>query len=155
MTLEIIIAVSFYLSILLLIAASVIDLKKQEVEWWVLVPAMIFSFVYGTLSIGFTEALPGLISAVSIPLILVILSREKWMGWGDVLFAAIIGFLLPHPQSLLAVTIAFISGALFGIIYSKVNSKVKALPFGPFLTFGGIIMLIFGNQILTTLENLL
>lgn len=152
---EILITVFFYLSILLLIIASVIDLKKQEVEWWILIPAVVISCVYGILYHGMEQVLPGLVSAISIPLILVIVSREKWMGWGDILFAGVIGFLIPHPKALLAVMIAFISGALFGIIYSKVNSKVKALPFGPFLTFGAIAMIVFGNQILKTLENLL
>lgn len=72
---------------------------------------------------------------------LVLISREAWMGWGDVEIAALIGFLLGFPKILLALTLAFVIGSIYGIILiiNKKASLKTAIPFGPFLVIATII----------------
>lgn len=144
----------FFLGLIILMFASVIDIKKQEVEWWLLALGVLISITYGLLKFDCLSLAFALLSTVSIPLVLVVLSREKWMGWGDVLFATIAGALSGYPYSLITILCAFLAGSLFGIIYLKVNPSKKNLPFGPFLAFGCLVGIIFGGQILKSLHGL-
>jgi prepilin signal peptidase PulO-like enzyme (type II secretory pathway) len=143
------------LSVAMLVYASYVDIRKQEVDWWILSGAALCSLLYALTFYDYPSILASAVASISIPFVLVAISKEKWMGWGDVIFALCIGLLLSYPSSLLAVTLAFLSGALFGIIYRKINFKFKTLAFGPFLTFGCLVMLIFGKQILNLLEKLI
>ena len=81
---------------------------------------------------------------------LIIITRGKGMGGGDVKLGAFMGLMLGFPQSLVALMIAFISGAIFSIILIIFGKKRfgQVIPFGPFLVLGSLIALFFGNQIL-------
>lgn len=79
-----------------------------------------------------------------------VLIKPKGFGIGDIKFAGAIGFILGLPVSIVALQIALITGAIYGIGYALLISKtLKAhIPFGPFLSLGLIISLMWGNDIL-------
>ncbi len=81
--------------------------------------------------------------------LLVIVSREKWMGKGDILLGVLMGLLLPFPQILVGLFFAFIIGSIAGLILIGVNSKTMkdAIPFGPFLLTGALIGLFWGQNL--------
>ncbi len=81
---------------------------------------------------------------------LIIITRGKGMGGGDVKLGAFIGLMLGFPQSLVAIIASFILGAVFSIflIIAGKKSFGQAIPFGPFLVLGSLISLFFGNQII-------
>lgn len=81
---------------------------------------------------------------------LIIITRGKGMGGGDVKLGAFIGIMLGFPNALLALILSFITGAIFsiGLIISGKKHFGQTIPFGPFLVIGSLITLFWGNQIL-------
>ncbi len=81
---------------------------------------------------------------------LIIITKGKGMGGGDVKLGAFIGLMLGFPQSLLAIILSFILGAVFSIFLLLTGKKHfgQLIPFGPFLVLGSLIALFWGNQIL-------
>lgn len=82
-------------------------------------------------------------------LFLVLISKEKWMGQGDIYIGAIAGMMIGWPFILEALIIAFVSGALIGIILMLFKGKKFSakIAFGPFLVFSCFVVLLFGQQI--------
>jgi leader peptidase (prepilin peptidase)/N-methyltransferase len=80
----------------------------------------------------------GGISALLIPAAFYLLSRERWMGLGDVIFAFWIGIIASYPASLIAIFSAFLLGGIFGImvLITKGKQAERRIPFGPFLGLG-------------------
>ncbi len=77
-------------------------------------------------------------------------SRKKAMGEGDIYLAAIIGFYLGTNLSVVMWFMAFLKGAIEGVIL-LISGKKKmksALSFGPFLILGFCFALIWGTELL-------
>ena len=78
------------------------------------------------------------------------ISKGKWMGLGDAKLMIGIGFLLGLSSGISAILIAFWLGALAGvllIVFAPLLKKGKitlktAIPFGPFLALGTVIVLL-------------
>jgi len=83
-------------------------------------------------------------------LILVLISREKWMGWGDVKLGILIGLILGWPNILVALFLAFVSGAIVGggLVLAKKKTLKSQIPFGPFLCGSCIVAMLVGEKIL-------
>ncbi len=83
-------------------------------------------------------------------LILVLVSREKWMGWGDVKLGILIGLILGWPNILVALFLAFVSGAIVGggLVLAKKKTLKSQIPFGPFLCGSTIVAILVGEKIL-------
>ena len=143
----------FYLTIIALLSAAVFDFREQRVDWRILTFGILTAVIYTFLVGDYRNALYSLISMGSIPLLLVSVSREKWMGWGDVLFAIQIALITGYPSSLIALCIAFWSGSIFGIIYLLSKPGNKNIPFGPFMVLGCVLAIIFGRSVITVLLN--
>ena len=81
---------------------------------------------------------------------LIIITRGKGMGGGDVKLGAFMGLMLGFPQGLLAIISSFILGAVFSIFLIMTGKKHfgQSIPFGPFLVLGSLIALFWGNQII-------
>jgi prepilin signal peptidase PulO-like enzyme (type II secretory pathway) len=80
------------------------------------------------------------------------------MGGGDIKLAFVLGLFLGFPNIILALYLAFLTGAIVGIIlilWKKKNLRNTSLPFGPFLILGALICLFFGNLILPKLLPLI
>lgn len=86
-----------------------------------------------------------------------LITKGKGMGFGDVKFVFVLGVLLGWPNGLVAVSIAFLSGAVVGVgamILAGKNGKT-ALPFGPFLVAGAIVALVWGENLVQWYQGLL
>lgn len=82
-------------------------------------------------------------------LIIVLVSRGRWMGAGDIKLAFCIGLFLGWPKILVALFLAFLIGATIGIgliIFGKKTLKSE-IPFGPFLVLGTFLAMFFGEKI--------
>lgn len=81
---------------------------------------------------------------------LVWISKEKWMGWGDVKFAILMGLLLGFPVILIGLFIAYLLGATIGITLMILGKKKmqSEIPFGPFLCAGTFLGMIYGEKII-------
>lgn len=102
---------------------------------------------------GFRGLLPYLLSASGAFIFffsIVAITKGKGMGLGDVKLTFLMGLVLGWPDILLALFLAFLSGALVGLSLIAVGSKTlkSQIPFGPFLSAGTIFTLLFGSQII-------
>ncbi len=81
---------------------------------------------------------------------LIIITKGKGMGGGDVKLGAFIGLVLGFPQALFALVLAFITGALFSVALILLGKKHfgQTIPFGPFLVLGSLIMVFWGTEII-------
>jgi len=81
---------------------------------------------------------------------LVLISKGKWMGLGDVKLAILMGLVLGWPNILLALFLAFFSGAIVGLtlIIAGTKTMKSEIPFGPFLAGSTILVLLYGSQLL-------
>ncbi|MDD5731986.1 MAG: prepilin peptidase [Patescibacteria group bacterium] len=84
-------------------------------------------------------------------LLLVLISKERWMGWGDVKLGVFLGLFLGYPSILVALFFAFILGSIYSVVLllSKKKKMKDAVPFGPFLVLGGLIALFAGKFIVS------
>lgn len=87
---------------------------------------------------------------------LIIITKGKGMGGGDVKLGAFIGIMLGFPQALLALVLAFLTGAVFsvGLVIAGKKHFGQTIPFGPFLVLGALIALFWGGKILNWYLNL-
>lgn len=78
-----------------------------------------------------------------------VLSKGRLLGGGDIRLAVLIGLLLSVPQLLVAIFVAYVLGALVGVllIALKLKKRTDAVPLAPFLIFGLYFGLFFGYQI--------
>src|SRR5438309_1977970 len=86
------------------------------------------------------------------PLLSFISTAGKGMGFGDVVFAGFMGLLLGYPKVVVALYIAFLSGAIISLFLIGLKKKKlhgSTIPFGPFLVFGTYVCLLYGSQLLT------
>jgi len=69
------------------------------------------------------------------------------MGWGDVKMAGMIGLVCGFPSVLVAVLIALLSGGLIAsiLLLLRLRSRKQTIPFGPFLSLGGAVGLLWGE----------
>jgi leader peptidase (prepilin peptidase)/N-methyltransferase len=79
----------------------------------------------------------------------IVLAYPRGMGLGDVKLAAVMGLYLGRSVGP-ALLIAFAAGSLVGlalIARHGAAARKRAVPFGPFLAFGGMIGLLAGDQL--------
>ena len=144
--------VYFYLLLMgcFLIIIFVYDLKYYIIPDKIIYPAIVIAFRY-TLRDPASLMKPGLTAAFlasAFFLIIVILSRGKWMGIGDIKLAFLIGLILGWPKILPALFLAFLIGAIIGIglIVAGKKTLKSEVPFGPFLVTGTFLALFWGEK---------
>jgi len=149
----------FLVSASFLIIIFVYDFKHYIIPDEVIYPAIIISFLYQVfgnwkLETGnFGPMLNPLFSALGASLFFLaifLISRGKWLGFGDVKLALFMGLFLGFPNILVALFLAFFIGAIIGLglIFAKRKSLKSEVPFGPFLVLGTFLALFWGNQII-------
>ncbi len=81
---------------------------------------------------------------------LVILTRGRGMGMGDVKLAASLGAVFGWPDIVFLVVLAFVVGSVVGFVQIVFRGKglKSLLPFGPFLALGAGLIFFFGYDIL-------
>lgn len=137
------------------------DLKYHLISDYILLALFVFSFFYHlTTNFNLSQLisiyfLSGIIVALPIFLIY-FFSRERAMGLGDVYLTAIISFLLGWQMGFLALYIAFVTGAIVGLILIVLHrKKIKSrIAFGPFVVIGTIIMLFWGERIFEIIKKI-
>lgn len=140
-----------------LIVIFVYDVKNMIIPDEIIWPAIIITLVYWILLSAFSHQLSALINPLLGGLVgggfiglLVLITRGKGMGVGDIKLAFLIGLVLGFPVVILALFLAFAIGAIWAIILliSKVKKIKDALPFAPFLIIGFYIALFWGEKII-------
>jgi len=145
-----------------LIIVFVFDLKHYIIPDKVIYPAILIVLVFRILNLfGNWKLEIGNLGTLINPLVaaiggamffltIVLVSRGKWMGFGDVKLAFFMGFFLGFPNILVALFLAFLIGAIIGVglILAKKKILKSEVPFGPFLVTGTFIALFWGPEII-------
>lgn len=81
---------------------------------------------------------------------LILITKGKGMGGGDVKLGGFLGLGLGFPLGLLAIFLGFFSGAAaaVGLLLFGKKKFGETLPFGPFLVAGALVALFWGKQII-------
>lgn len=129
------------------------DLKFGIIPDKVVFPAIVATLLYlliinpSSLIIYFISAL----GSFAFFIVLFLITKGKGMGFGDVKLSFLLGLILGFPKIILALYLAFLTGAILGIIlivWRKKRSLKDTIPFGPFLVIGTLLSLFLGNLIL-------
>ncbi len=93
----------------------------------------------------------------SLFLIIYHLTRGKGMGFGDVKLAFVIGYVLGLQKGLLALYLAFLTGAVVSIILIllKIKKLKQRIAFGPFMLLGAVMSYYLGEEIILWYLNFL
>ena len=135
-----------------LIIIFIYDLKHYIIPDKVLFPAIIITLIYRLFE-NFTSLPNFLIAAIIASgffLAIFLISQGRWMGFGDVKLAVLLGLLLGYPNIFVALFLAFFFGAIIGVILMVFEKKSlkSEIPFGPFLIVGTFVAMLYGNQII-------
>ena len=76
--------------------------------------------------------------------------KKETFGLGDIKLSALIGFIVGYWDAFIAIFFGFILAAVIFtiLIISRLQKKDAYLPFGPYLIFGMIFYILFGEEIL-------
>jgi len=104
---------------------------------------IILNSLYGGLILG------GLLA------LLVVVSREKWMGTGDISLGLLLGLIVSYPNVLVLIFAAFIIGSIVGLILLALKRKKMKdqIAFAPFLITGMWLALFMGDILITWYFN--
>jgi leader peptidase (prepilin peptidase)/N-methyltransferase len=135
-----------------LIVISFIDLDHQIIPDLISLPGLAVGVASSYfLPIAWYESLIGALVGGGVILIIgyagSIIFKKEAMGGGDVKLMAMIGAFLGWKLALLTIFFASLVGAVVGLI-AKIFTKKEYIPFGPFLSLGALLSLVFGYQLL-------
>lgn len=161
----------FFLSVLLVIAF--IDLNTFIIPDKIILPAIFLSLAllvldFAVFSLNLLPLLPGsgfssflgAVAAFSFFYFLAFISPlifgKEGMGGGDLKLVFFLGLYLGY-YVFFALFVAFFLGSLVGLllIYLKEKKRKEEIPFGPFLSLGGVVALFFGPTIVNWYLNLI
>lgn len=144
-----------------LIIIFVYDLKYYIIPDKIIYPAIIialifnFQFLISNQFSIFNSSILSAILASAFFLAIVLVSRGKWMGVGDIKLAFFIGLFLGWPNILVAIFLAFFIGAIIGVGLIATGKKTlkSEVPFGPFLVVGTFMTMFWGQNIINWYLN--
>ncbi len=130
----------------------VYDLRYMLILPSVVLPAAALVFI-GNLALGYSwsSLVLGLALTAGFFYLQLVLSRGRWIGGGDVYLGLLMGAALGWSSSLLALFLAYVSGAVVGLgmIAAKRLNLKSQVPFGTFLSAAAIVSLLYGDRILS------
>ena len=132
-----------------LLVLSVIDWRTYEIP-----PSLnIFIGILGIirLALDYTHwynYVIGLVSVSGFLLLILLITRGRGMGGGDVKLMAVTGLLLGWRLIILSLGLGCILGSVNHITLMHVTDKDRVLAFGPYLSLGIFISMIYGNQLI-------
>lgn len=124
---------------------------------------LVFYMQYYDISYNYSALLSGTIAAIWIFLsffLQILISGWKWMGWGDLRIAILMGLLVWVGLAFPAWMLCYIAGSIIGIgmiLFSKAKKWWKEgmemqIPFGPFIATWYILVLFLQPQISNFIE---
>lgn len=131
------------------ITIAFIDAKYGIIPNLFVYPGILFALFYHTFfpDTFFAYLFSGL-GAGCFFFLLFAITKGRGMGFGDVKLALLLGFFLGFPKIIVALYIAFLTGAVIALILivkKKKKFSKSTIPFGPFLILGTLIAFFYGN----------
>ena len=132
-----------------------IDWDHQIIPDVITLPGIIVGMLCAGLFLptGWVNSLIGILVGGGVLLVLAWASPyifgKEGMGGGDIKFLAMVGAFLGWKAALLALMIASVVGAFFGIalLLARVMERGQYIPFGPYLALGSLVAMLWGQEI--------
>ncbi len=146
----------YFLFVAALIVITVIDLYHQIIPDVISLPGIVVGLIASIIipQMTFFNSLTGiLLGGGSLFLVATIyqwLFKREGMGGGDVKLLAMIGAFLGWKAVILTILLSSLVGSITGIIVMFLKGKdfKYAIPFGPFLSFGAVVSLFYGENVI-------
>jgi leader peptidase (prepilin peptidase)/N-methyltransferase len=157
--------VLFFVSVLIVISVS--DIKWGVIPDKIILPAVLISLIFllfkslYLLLLG--DSLPKVLSDFGLSLLaalvlagfflaLIVLTKGRGMGGGDLKLVTFLGLSLGLEKALLAVFLGFLTGAIVSVMLVLLGTKrfKETVAFGPFLALGAFIAVLFGEAVIQT-----
>lgn len=132
-----------------LIVLSFIDIKTYEIPLGI----NVFIGFLGCLRLIFDYRhafiyLSGLLSVSSLLFFIYLITKGKGIGGGDIKLMAAGGLVLGLSNIILAFVLGCIIGSITHILRMKINKAERVLAFGPYLSIGMYITMVYGRQMI-------
>lgn len=151
-------------SLVILIALAIYDIHWYELPDRLVFPMIGLGLVFAALSAYDQRDLTVLVGSLfgsalmfSLFWILFQMSKGEWIGGGDVKIAFALGaFAGGATESLLVIFIASLLGTLLAVPSLLKAGAIKGvkIPFGPYLITATILVVLFGNSVISWYQNL-
>lgn len=141
----------FYFSALIVI--TFIDFSFQVIPDVLSIPGIFLGILFQLFRSNFVAGIIGMVFGGGMILLIRVIGgrvyKKEVMGMGDVYLTAMIGAFVGFPFILPAIFIGALVGAAMGVAYiiATRQDRESPIPFGPFLSLGGIAVIIFEPQI--------
>lgn len=141
----------------ILLLLSFIDLKSYILPDFLTLPGAVLAFACSWLlpHISWQSSLIGAISGAALFWLLQLaykaLKGVQGLGSGDIKLMLLLGALLGWQALPLSIFLAALSGLVVSLIYlrrSPGQGLQTAIPFGPFLSLGGMLYILFGPELM-------
>jgi leader peptidase (prepilin peptidase) / N-methyltransferase len=141
----------FLILISLLIVSSFIDIRYQIIPNKITYSGIIIGLLMSVFfkHISFISSILGMIIPAAF-LLFISSFFKKGLGMGDVKLVAMIGTFISYKYTLIGIFIGSLSGSIIALIlmgFGLIDRKSR-IPFGPFISFGTILMLLFGKKLI-------
>jgi leader peptidase (prepilin peptidase)/N-methyltransferase len=133
-----------------LVAVTLTDLEQRIIPNKILLVAAVLEVaIAAATDPGSLPERAAAAAAAGGALFLAALAYPRGMGLGDVKLAAVMGLFLGRnvAPAILAALVAGSAVGLAMIAREGAAARKKAIPFGPFLAFGGVVGLLLGDQL--------
>lgn len=143
----------WYFLIAIAIVVAVVDFKYSLIPttfvFFGSLVALFFSYFMLTPAV-FVEHVLSAFGAGILFLVIVVLTRGRGMGSGDIVLGFLMGMVLGLKGTLLALFAAFFSGAVIALLLVALGKKKfgQTVPFAPFLVLGFLLALFWTDEVL-------
>ncbi|MFH2045562.1 MAG: A24 family peptidase [Pseudomonadota bacterium] len=147
-----------------LIVITFIDIDHQIIPDVISLPGIPIGLLLASFflpSMNFKESIIGILagggSLFAVAWIYSLITKKEGMGGGDIKLLAMIGSFIGWQGVLFTIFTASLTGTIVGItVMLKTRKNVKlAVPFGPFLSIGAILYILFGTEMISWYFNIL
>ena len=134
----------------MLVAITVIDWRTYEIPLGLNIVILTLGVIQCILDYGNWKLyLIGMVSVSGFLFLLLLITAGRGMGDGDVKLMFAAGLLLGWKKIILALIIGCILGSIIHLILMKVSKKGRMLAFGPYLSAGILLAILFGDQLIS------
>jgi leader peptidase (prepilin peptidase)/N-methyltransferase len=132
-----------------LLALAWYDWRKKLLPVEPMIAATLIGFLLNVFTGDALSSVIGALVGAAFVWIQVFVSKGKWMGRGDIWFAASIGAFVGWPGIAVALYLAYVVGGVIAIVLYAVGAYKRGIhiAFAPFLTIGAIGSMLWGDQI--------
>jgi prepilin signal peptidase PulO-like enzyme (type II secretory pathway) len=140
----------FLLSVLIVVA--VVDLKFYLIPTSLVFLASFIGLFYNYFFLPsniFVEHVISAFAAALFFLVIVVATRGRGMGEGDIVLGFLFGMVLGYTGTVISIFLAFLIGAIVSVFLLAAGKKHfgQTVPFAPFLVLGFLLVLFFESEI--------